>query len=72
MDPQVNKFEQVSSLGHQMSLAGPGGPTQVPYPEGVAGGSHTVRYHVQGESYRGPHTVRSHVLGVGGGGVPVW
>ena len=47
--PQVNKLEQVSSLGHQMSLAGDWGR-----------GACTVRSHVQRRE-RGPRAVRSNV-----------
>ena len=47
----MNKFEQVSSLAHQMSLAGGRGPDiVVPFVkgEGGLGLGGTVRSHVQG------------------------
>ena len=59
---QVNKFEQVSSLGHQISLAG-----------GRAGGPCSMRSHIWGVG--SACTVRSHgeeEAGLGRGEVPVW
>ena len=49
-NPQVNKFEQVSRLGHQHG-SGPGGPlyNEVPYPErsgmGLGRGTNLNNFH---------------------------
>ena len=47
-DPQVNKFEDVSSVGHQMSVAG--GRVRGPRSDGWGGGGRSLKSDVGGGS----------------------